>query len=95
MRPQHPFRSLVVAGFAFLAAATPAPAHGATGGMAISVSPSRLVLDGASQTLVAVTNSGRVRARIDVSLGNYVILADGRVRIDPKLPTGTLGASGG
>jgi len=46
------------------------------------------VLDGASQTAVSVTNSGSTRTTIDVRIGNYVILTDGRVRIDPKLPPG-------
>jgi hypothetical protein len=64
-------------------AAVPAP-----GGVALSVTPSRLVLDGATRTVVSVTNSGARREVIDVTLGNYVIGADGSVTVDPKLPPG-------
>jgi hypothetical protein len=68
-------------------AAAPASAR-PPDGLSVSVSPSRLVLDRAAQAVVSVTNSGRVRTTIDVTLGNYVILADGRVRVDPTLPPG-------
>ena len=64
-------------------AAVPAP-----GGVALSVAPSRLVLDGATQTVVSVTNSGSARTAIDVTLGNYVIGPDGQVTVDPRLPPG-------
>ena len=71
---------------ALLAAPAAAPAPGAE--VALSVTPSRLVLDGATQTVVSVTNSGAARTTIDVTLGNYVIGADGQVAVDPKLPPG-------
>jgi hypothetical protein len=80
-------RFLCLAAIVVAPAAAPASAGGPNG-ISVSVSPSRLILDGATQTAVSVTNSGRLRATIDVTVGNYAILADGRVRVDPKLPPG-------
>ena len=80
-------RALLAATFVAVAVGGPASA-GRDGDVTVSVAPSRVVLDGASQTAVSVTNSGSARTTIDVRIGNYVILADGRVRIDPKLPPG-------
>jgi hypothetical protein len=74
---------------AVLAGLAAGPAFaGGPGAVTLSVTPSRLVLEGATQTVVSVTNSGTARTAIDVTLGNYVIRPDGEVVVDPRLPPG-------
>lgn len=66
----------------------PAIAAAGAGPVAISVSPARLVLNGADQASLRVINSGRARAILHLSVGNYTISPAGQIRVDPRLEPG-------
>lgn len=94
MKRSDPGLTALLAGVALLAtayagalAAAPQDAAAAAQ-ISIAVSPARLVLEGADQKTLRLTNSGRSTARLDVGVGNYTISRNGHVQVDPRLEPG-------
>jgi len=63
-----------------------APAASAAPTLSLSVSPGRLIIPGAGQATLQVTNTSDDAATVDVRLADYVFTPLGTAILDPKLP---------
>ena len=70
---------------AALALAT-ATGAGASSDFTLSVTPTQLILVGASKGTFTVRNPSKNSIALNAAVGNYIIKPNGRVVVDPKLP---------
>jgi hypothetical protein len=75
--------TIAIAAVAALATAAGAAASSA---FTLSVTPTQLILVGASKGTFTVRNPSKSSITLNAAVGNYIIKPNGRVVVDPKLP---------
>ena len=71
---------------AVAAALVTATSAGAGSAFTLSVTPTQLILVGASKGTFTVRNPSKSSITLNAAVGNYIIKPNGRVVVDPKLP---------
>jgi hypothetical protein len=75
--------TIAIAGATALMTATSA---GAGSAFTLSVTPTQLILVGASKGTFTVRNPSKSSVTLNAAVGNYIIKPNGRVVVDPRLP---------